>query len=219
MTRREFIGVEREPFDLDNTLRTAGLKELPRNVQLRSQHANSELQKLPEQSQHVIFASYLLNNLKEEPHPITGKMVPGKHVFFYWAVRALAPNGRIVLVQDKGNTPLYRLLANEFGLSFHATEIPKEKAEKSLSKSIRERATPKKRKQLIKKSNPVIKETNRFHSGELPPTTDRLFNRSALASNAIPFDREDYLIPTLMVFSKKTKPKSNRTHAQPAQVM
>jgi len=109
------------------------------------------MHKIPPQSQDLIFASYLTNNLKRD-----GSSCVSQHdcrTSFLLAVhRTLTPGGRLILVQDKVAIPVYKQLGQSIGFDVHSIEIPQSKALKSASKYIRLRATPNRRIKFMKKN-------------------------------------------------------------------
>ncbi|MCX6803392.1 MAG: hypothetical protein NTY48_02355, partial [Candidatus Diapherotrites archaeon] len=103
----------------------------------------------PEKSQHVIFGSYLLNSLPKEDSCLL-KGVPCDRTFCIAAEKALAPGGRLILVQDKLQEKFLQEIAGKLGLKIHAITIADEQAIKSKSPAVRMRSSPQKRIKFTK---------------------------------------------------------------------
>lgn len=136
-----FTGVDQKIFAVTG-------EKLPENLKLEKQCAILRLKEAPPESLDLISESYLLGNL--EPYSCVGPHGTCEENFFHHAVNALKPNGKIVIVQDKWQTPHYRKIAKQYGLSFRAFTIPDSLAEKSPSESVRERSSPEKRDSMMK---------------------------------------------------------------------
>lgn len=190
---RLFIGSDRNLGKLwgrfqnwENRLRRRKLT----NIRVTDNCSIRELAIFPAESIDVIFESYVLNSLGKE----SSCLAPGMHcgeVFFRAAKRALAPGGRLVMVQNKPDIAFIKDLAGHFGFSFAAFEIPDNVARKSPAKWIRKRATLKRRTERI---NSDIRD------GDL---TEAQITKE-IKSGKIK-SRDEYTKPTLMVLRKSRK--------------
>jgi len=155
----KFTGVD-EKLNLDLLLRKTRLKTQPKNLRLVQNCAIKELLKIPKESQHVIFGSYLVNNLGETSS-CTVPQLPCNRAFFVAAERALRPGGRIILVQDKNSIPLMKEAGHNLGFDLHMIAISDERAKKSKSWAIRKRSTPEKRVEYLQKHYPKKENISR----------------------------------------------------------
>ncbi len=148
---RHFTAVEKSSkvnkFKLWVALKKAGLKTLPGNITLLEGCAIDALFEVTPKSQDVIFASYLTNNLAD---PELDAMAVGgeKRDFFEGAKRALAKNGRMILLQDLGAHMHYAAIANAMGFKIHIIPLSDKVLRKS-SGVIRKRSTPLRRKLML----------------------------------------------------------------------
>jgi SAM-dependent methyltransferase len=148
-TMRKFVGVDEEKFDIDLLLKKTGLKALPSNLKLVESCASKYFQTLPKNSQDVIFASYLINNLASKQ----SCLAPGvscEAVFLGMAKRVLRPGGKIVLIQDKAYAEEIKQEAIMNGMNASVIDIPEKTAIASKAEFIRLRATPKRRRVFVK---------------------------------------------------------------------
>ncbi len=141
--KTSFLGVETEKVNLAKALKLAGAEKLPKNLTFEKTCALKALQKMPSGKTHVVFASYLLNNLSyKRVVRRGGEAVPMDVAVINEAKRVLVPGGRFVAIGDRGSIDKYMGLAAASGLKFHAIAIPDAVAQKSLAQYIRERGTP-----------------------------------------------------------------------------
>ncbi len=142
-TKTEFIGVETKKVNLAKTLKLANARKLPPNLRFERTCALKALKKMPSESTHLVFASYLLNNISYNRVKSGKEWVSMDIAVVNEAKRILVPGGRFVAIGDKGSVDKYEMLASASGLKFHAVEIPDAVASKSCAQYIRERGTPK----------------------------------------------------------------------------
>jgi|GEM_PF-1538850 len=198
---REFIVVDekinKKPLMLDVLIRRA-LGKMPKNVQIAETCATKLLLQTVPNSQDLIFASYLTNNLKSEGFSCVS---PNncRTAFLLAAKRALTPGGRLVLVQDKVAVPYYEQIGQSMGLQVHSITIPPAKALKSDSEHIRLRATPKKRIKFMKEHY------------RLDPNSDLV---QAWIKRGIIKEPEEFAQPTIISLRKSRKGGSTRVASE-----
>jgi len=137
-------------FDVEKAIAKTFKGKPPLSFMAKQNCATKALLEAAPESQKVIFASYLSNNLSENDRSCVSKTHSCFDTFFKAAKSRLVPGGRLVLVQDKGDIPAYKKDATRFGFEFHAVDIPENVAKRSSAVYIRARSTPKRRIAFIK---------------------------------------------------------------------
>jgi hypothetical protein len=89
---RFFVGVD-ERLNLDETLHRAGIKKSPKNLSLAQQCAIDALLRTNPESQHVVFGSYLVNNLNRSHESCFIRGLPCEKAIFVAAEHALRRGG------------------------------------------------------------------------------------------------------------------------------
>jgi hypothetical protein len=136
---RRFLAVDKKNVDLDALFSYHGVKK-PFNTESHMGDILKCLDKLPPNSQHVIFGSFLINNLAgSHDH---AKQMAARAAFMKSAKRVLYPGGRLILVSSIADTLYYRHAAEIWGLKLHAIPIPDALARTSPHAEIRNRGDP-----------------------------------------------------------------------------
>ena len=183
--KREFIGADTKKVNVAKLLTKIGLRELPPNIRFVQGGVAEVLEALPRGSQSVVFASYLDNNLST---PDSVRLVSA-------AMRALRPNGRLVLIQDKGNVMGYQEYANHLGLELGVLPLQERVLRKSKEKALSSRSNAGKRKNLFRTYSQNAKRRADIKS---------LMGLGFLKSPA------EFVYPTAYVFRRKLGKKAKR---------
>ncbi len=142
--QRHFTAIEKNAFESEELKKELGLTQLPANSILINSNALVQIKKVKPRSQSIIFASYFLNNLLTKEKGLAEVME-----FIYDSMRALKPNGRLVLVQDHSNSDLYKRIGTMFGMKGHIIHLTDKQAQASKSWAIEMRSTPEKRTEFL----------------------------------------------------------------------
>jgi len=145
--RRKFVGNDIH-LDMNTLLEKSGLKKLPRNLSFINKCAVQALEGMESGTAHVIFASYLFNTMRDKKSG-GREYVPIPFDLTREAKRVLVPGGRLVFVNNLGHKHIFRDLAAQAGLGFHAIPLTDTRAQNSAAYFIRERGTPEGRKKRI----------------------------------------------------------------------
>jgi hypothetical protein len=154
---RVFVGTDKE-LNLNESLRIAGIKKLPKNLTLVQQCAIDALMKANPESQHVIFGSYLVNNLSKTHSSCFIRGLACEKAIFVAAEKALKPGGRLILVQDRDMSHFMDEAAFNLGLRLHAIPLTDAQIAKSESWAIQMRGTKEKRIEYIRDSGISLRE-------------------------------------------------------------
>ncbi len=189
---RQFTAVDKKPTTLYRHLITKGIKK-PQNLRVFNGDAVDAIERLPPNSQHVIVASFLLNNLSWQETRREHDHEPLQDRFIRLAKKALKPNGRLVVVDCKGATPQVKASAERCGFEFHAKPISESDASKARSWAIQKRAT------AVQKVNEV---QSYVQDGTLTLQTLMKLMRQGVIETY-----PDYATPTIMLLKKKPPSK------------
>lgn len=141
---RFFTAIEKIAFEHEELKRELGITHLPQNVALLNKDALIQIKKFKPKSQNIIFASYLLNNIIGRKGGLLDTIN-----FIHYSMRALKPNGRLILIQDRIAVEDYRSIAKTLGLKTHIIPMTDKQAQEANAWAIEMRSTPKKRVSYI----------------------------------------------------------------------
>ena len=148
---RVFVGADKA-LNLSETIRLAGIKNLPKNITLAQKCAIGALLKAKPESQHVIFGSYLVNMLSRNTRSCFIPSLECEKAIFVAAEKALRPGGRIILIQDRDIENFMREAAYNLGLELHFIPLTDRQLQSSESWAIQMRSNREKRMEYLKES-------------------------------------------------------------------
>jgi len=151
--KREFIGVDYDLFsyNLEAALKQAKVGKSPKNLRTSAGCAIRVLEKLPKESQNLVFAGLVVHQIfLNKSSPARGVMEAKR--FLSAAKRALAPNGRLVLIQHLKDRAFFEQLAKEGGFRVYSRELTEAEAKKSESPFLNQIATSKGREEVVKET-------------------------------------------------------------------
>ncbi|MFA6065313.1 MAG: class I SAM-dependent methyltransferase [archaeon] len=139
LKHREFLGVDKESVDLNATLMRIGGKK-PRSLKVQQADIFRALESLKPNSQHVIFSSYLINNLGAGLDAYARLQLQTE--FLKKCKDALVPGGRIIVIDNKQGLANHKIYADHLGLELHTIEMKDSQAMNSPHEAIRDRSNP-----------------------------------------------------------------------------
>jgi len=186
LNHRKFTGVDKRQIDINQILLEHGMGKV-KNLQIIRDDILKTLDGLPANSQHVIFASFLLNNMGNAKGVESG--IREDTGFIKRFKKALSPGGRIILIANKKMMDNYQFVADNLNMGFHSIEIKDVHAQNSEHLGIRRRGNPEARKaayEIALKADPgTAGDAMRFM------LAGRIKNPG------------DMFIPTILIFRKK----------------
>lgn len=184
--------------DLSNLLHFERISSgLHKKIKIVQSDAVKGLGRTPKNSQHIIFSSFLMNNMPKEKQAS----------FMEKAKDALMPGGRLILVMEKMSLLFpktipdspeidYAKTAKKLGLGFHTIAIPDKTSSNSHAPGIRGRSTTSKRmrvfKEYKKRGGPV----------------ETIFQK--LKASGEVKTRQELITPTMVIIQKPRKPKARK---------
>ena len=165
---RVFTGIDEGFINLSRAYEKARVKTNLRNLKLwHFSDALNIMAHAPPNSQHVIFASYLFNNLAHRAR-VKGKTTsaPPFNLLMFFIERALKSGGRFIMIQNRVAVESIQknMIALKSELRFSTTrEISDEQMRNANAECLKLRATPQARAKL---ANQILRETGKRHTEE-----------------------------------------------------
>ncbi len=183
---RRFIGVDLNLAPKPLALLAAGKLKMPGVLELKRGNALHVLNSLKLRSQNVVLESYLLNNLAHETAT----------KFLKAAKRALKPDGRLVLIQDKSDLTWIFKAAKNLKMRSKMFNFSDAELKASKSGAMRDRSSKRKREKMLnhyRRLNKASKSTDKI--------LESLLDLEILSS------KDEYARPVMFVMQKERKRK------------